>query len=356
MPLPNQSDLPVNLLAASFNDTSTTYKYYWLISIIQFVELETNRIRKKDLFARMIANAWYTINYFRISFGPQDKLQRAVEKLMHLEKLTIDADRELIFNTLIHSNNQNTTSHLNYFNSQVPHWFLSPWLRGSDKATIYRRSQSFDNKCLYALSSEEVTVNPDWIEYLQRNSAIIKDFCWWNLAIYLQKRNPNVPDIPSKLIKPAKRNGLIKQRKFWDIVFTELATKRQPVECIYTGQELTISNYAVEHFIPYAFVSHDLIWNLVPAQKAFNSSKSDKLPPMDRFFDPFFEMQQIAFNIVREKSPGNEILNDYLTIFPNLDDAANPNSKERFRDQLQPLVRIALNNGFEYFNGPIKQV
>ena len=33
-------------------------------------------------------------------------------------------------------------------------------------------------------------------------------------------------------------------------------------------------NFALDHFIPHAFVSHDLIWNLLPIEKRFNSIKS----------------------------------------------------------------------------------
>jgi hypothetical protein len=52
--------------------------------------------------------------------------------------------------------------------------------------------------------------------------------------LFLQSKNPNVPDIPNKLIKPAIRNGLNKQRKrFWDLVVGELGS----VNCIYTGEK-----------------------------------------------------------------------------------------------------------------------
>ena len=47
----------------------------------------------------------------------------------------------------------------------------------------------------------------------------------------------------------------------------------------------------MEHFIPYSFVSHDLIWNLIPADKKFNNSKSDKLPSLNKYFEPFFILQ-----------------------------------------------------------------
>jgi hypothetical protein len=162
--------------------------------------------------------------------------------------------------------------------------------------------------------------------------------------MYLQSKNPNVPDIPNKLIKSPVRKGLTEQRRnFWDIVLNELGS----VDCIYTNSKLTVGNYAVEHFIPYAFVSHDLIWNLIPADKSFNSSKSDKLPSLDHYFEPFYKLQQSAKEIIQYKFPKNKFLDDYLTIFPTLENEHF--NHQKFLDLLQPLVTIANNNGFEYY-------
>ena len=60
----------------------------------------------------------------------------------------------------------------------------------------------------------------------------------------------SVPGIPNKLIKIPVRKALTEQRKFWDIVIGELGG----VDCIYTNKRLIIGDYAVEHFLPYAFV------------------------------------------------------------------------------------------------------
>ncbi len=201
---------------------------------------------------------------------------------------------------------------------------------------------------LYALYDNHIEINPKWIEYLENNTKMLKDYCHWNLEIYLQAKNPNVPDIPNKIVKPATRSSLTKQRTlFWDIVVNELGS----VECIYTGKKLTIGNYAVEHFIPYNFVSHDLIWNLIPADKSFNSSKSDKLPPLDKYYNPFFTMQKTAIEIVRQKTPKNVFLEDYLTIFSDLDELNTLSinfTREKFKERIQPLITIASNNGFEF--------
>ena len=65
---------------------------------------------------------------------------------------------------------------------------------------IYFESQSFELKSLYALHQEFIEINPYWVDYLTRNVRVLKDFCFWNLALFLQSKNPNVPDIPNKLV------------------------------------------------------------------------------------------------------------------------------------------------------------
>ena len=349
MPLPKSNGLPVNLLAACFNSTSATYKYYWLLSILQGVEEGNLKISKRDLFSRMISNAWFTINYFHVSFGKQDLIQQAIEVINEIEKIPIDEKRQLVFQKLSLTKNRATEKQLWHFNKNVPHWFLSPWFSKTKNETdaqqakrIYYDSKHFNEKCLYALGDDSIEINPEWKNYLTDNARVLKDFCYWNLALFLQAKNPNVPDIPNKLIKPAQRSGLIKQRtQFWDLVVQELGS----VKCIYTGKNLTIGNYAVEHFIPYNFVSHDLIWNLIPADKSFNSSKSDKLPPLEKYFNSFFALQKTAVEIIKIQKPNSKLLEDYLTIFPDL----NMNfTQDKFRDRIQPLITIASNNGFEF--------
>jgi len=51
MEIPEQPDLPVHLLAACFNKTSATYKFYWFMAIINQVEMGKLAIAKRDLFA-----------------------------------------------------------------------------------------------------------------------------------------------------------------------------------------------------------------------------------------------------------------------------------------------------------------
>ncbi len=127
MQLPHSFGLPVNHLAASFNKTTATYKYYWLLSILQEVEYGNLNISKRSLFARMMSNAWYTINYFHVSFGKADIIQDTIKAINEIEKIPIDEKQEIIYNKLLISSNKKTQNLLWHFNKYVPHRFLSPW-------------------------------------------------------------------------------------------------------------------------------------------------------------------------------------------------------------------------------------
>lgn len=351
--LPFANNLPIQKLASSLGNTSATYKFYWLIGILELVEKGQTSIKKTDLFSRMIGNAWYPINYYHLSFGKQDLIQQSVEKILKIEGLAIDIKKTELISTLEKSGNSETIITLMHFDKNVPHWFLSPWFpkiegeKDSErKRRIYLSSQILKNDCMYALHDEKIVINPNWISYLKTNTRILKDFCFWNLTQFIQSRNPNVPDIPGKLIKPAIRSTLSKQRlKYWNIVFQELGT----INCIFTNNKLCIDNFALDHFIPHAFVSHDLIWNLIPIDKNFNSSKSDKLPSIDKYFDQFFHLQKAAFEIVHSKYPNSKLIEDYLTIFPILD-SINDFEYLRYKENMQPLISIAHNNGFSFLN------
>jgi hypothetical protein len=351
MNLPYSQNLPVPKLASAFGNTSATYKFYWLLSIIEMVEHGQLALSKRALFARMIANAWYTVNYFHVFFGKQDLIQQAVESLLKQEGIAIDVKKDLLLDVLENSALKTTQQTLDHFNKNVPHRFLSPWFTKEKGVTdityrkhIYISSQKFENDCMYTLHDNHIVINPKWTDYLKTNAKILKDFIYWNLTLFLQVRNPNVPDIANKLIRPPLRGSLNNQRKnYWDIVFKELGT----VNCIFTGKSLTISQYALDHFVPHAFVSHDLIWNLIPIDIHFNSIKSDKLPIMENHFQSFFEIQKTAFEIMKNHAPKNKLLEEYLGIFPDLT-SIHGFDYRRYKENIQPLVTIAHNNGFGY--------
>jgi hypothetical protein len=347
MQLPEDFRMDTGMLAGCFKNTSASYKFYWFLAILKETEQGKERIEKMSLFAHMIAHAWYTVNYAKVSFGASDKLQEAIQVLRELEGIPVDAKPERIHHVLTTSKNPRTKRELQHFDRNVPHWFLTPWIKSDSKREIYALSQNGYNDPPYALYDDFILLQPSWVAYFKRYSGLLRGFCYWHLTLFLQARNPNVPDVPNKLIRPEKRGSLLEhKRKFWDIVIREMGG----VHCIYTGKRLHVGDYAVEHFVPHAFVAHDQMWNLIPADPSFNSSKSDKLPPLDVYFDPFFGVQYSAVEIIRLSQPKNKFLDDYVQVFKSASI-----ERDAYRDTLVPLVTIAANNGFQYMQEHLKR-
>ncbi len=113
--------------------------------------------------------------------------------------------------------------------------------------------------------------------------AVVRGFAEQHFARYVQDRNPNVPGIVNKLSAPTARD-LRLARDFWEFVRDGFQEKRQPERFrnIYSGQPLT-GPFAIDHFLPWSFVAHDLLWNLAPVDAATNSSKGDTLPGLDTY-------------------------------------------------------------------------
>ena len=144
MQFPEDSMIDPGMLSGCFKNTTATYKFYWFLAILKETEQGHERIDKMSLFAHMIAHAWYTVNYSRVSFGALDNLQKAVEVLRELESIPVDANPDYVHNVLITSQNPATQRELWHFDRNVPHKFLSPWLGSGSKSGIYLRSQHGD--------------------------------------------------------------------------------------------------------------------------------------------------------------------------------------------------------------------
>jgi hypothetical protein len=340
MNLPLDKNISVSKLVSIFRSTSATYKFYWFWAILEAVESGKTTITKREIFARMISLSWYTVNYFKISFGKQDLIQCAVEQIKDLENLNIDSSQSYILSILLKTKNKQTLSHLNHFDKNVPHKFLSPWLGYGSKSEIYEESNEQFDSVPYRLKKDVIEVSKTWLTYFKIHSALLKTYCYWNLTLFLQSRNPNVPDIPNKINRPIQRGSLSTHKtRFWDLVINEIGA----INCIYTDKPLLKGGYAVEHFIPYQFVAHDLMWNLIPADSSFNSKKSDKLPKFDDYFDSFYEVQKMGFEVIKSKRPKNRFLEQYLPLFPD-----QKFERNKFEDHIRPMLNIAHNNGFQY--------
>lgn len=350
--IPQSNNLTTNCLGKVFSNTTATYKFFWFISIMQIHAKNDNpSISVWDIVIRMVANAWYPIHYFRLSFGKSDSLFDIVMELQRITQLPIDSNIDSIIKVLSERQGERQIKKLlNTLTLNVPYRFLHPWINTTDNREMVSRSQNMENNCLYSIHKENgkffIVLNQVWDTYLHSHFNILMDYAYWNLTLFLQVRNPNVPAIPNKLIRPEARNSLSKQHQYWDMVMSIGG----PIHCIYTNKELCPKDYSLDHFIPWSFVSHDLLWNLIPSDSSINSSKSNKLPDIDYYLPKLSLLQHRSLKLVLGAQKEPKILEDYISLGYTVRELAEMDDdsfRELYERTFKPINQIALNMGFE---------
>lgn len=361
-PLPHSAQLPVKYLASSFKEVTNSYKFYWFLSILAYLkETQSPTIPINQILARMIGGAWYPANYFLLSFGKQDRLGQLTLAIKPELNLNSNAQQAEIIQAIVTYLKSNTplAQEITSLGLYVPYRFLSPFfpneLRGQPdwkKNNLVKQlaEQNFTHNsapCLYRFSAQQdrIEIQPRWFDYLQEQLAIVTGFCLWHLHNYLQKHNPNVPNIATKLFQPEERD-LRESRLFWQDVFKVAGT----IRCIYSGAIMEKRAYSLDHFLPWRFVTHDLLWNIIPTPRNVNSAKSDRLPHFPSYFEPFARLQYDAFQAVATLQK-ERLLEDYTLLFKK--QSANEVRelpfevfKSTLHDTIAPQLQIARNMGF----------
>ncbi len=367
--LPYDNNLRINKLEKLLDEkvTVASYKLFWFDSILKEITKGNKEITFKRLACRMIATAWYPLVEFKLSFGVHDNLGQVVNKIKEKYKINKNPKEEDLINFLENIDDKEVEKDILNLCNMVPYRLLSPFydseLKGLDKSKKNKKIIDLSNEdegSLYKIdtinhSEKKIIVNDLWAKYIESNYRILYGWIRYKLICFLQKRNPNVPAIPFKLEAPVHRN-LKSPTEYWKLVSKEIGVKD-----IYTGQMMNEENFekygvmSIDHFIPWSFVLHDELWNLIPTFKNINSRKSDNLPDLDMYFNDFCELQFKSFDFMRKNEKGRKILEDYNNI--NLDMRFNketklyePIKKEIFissiEQTIKPLYQIAYNQGF----------
>lgn len=247
--------------------------------------------------------------------------------------------------------------------SLVPTRFLSPWfateLRGVDGHVRTRRiqelaaqSQLSSNPSPYFFervgSDTIIHVNESWTAFFHENFEVIRSFVFFHLCRYLQARNPNVPGIVNKLTAPLMRD-LGPARTYWRAVRSEFNRMGEgPLfHDIYSGEPLD-NLFSVDHFLPWSFVAHDLIWNLTPVTAMTNSKKSDFLPKLELYLPKLSRLHRESLCAMKEKP---KLLEDYANLLRadinGIISMPDDRFHKRYRDSIEPQLQIAQNQGFQ---------
>lgn len=341
-----------------------SYKMYWLLAILDEVQEGNIEIEFRKLITRMIAYAWYPISKFRLYFGAWDNLGKVVNYISDTYNLKPNINKSKLIDFIYNSDDKELNKMIKNLTYNVPHKFLSPFYDGISKEPPLKTVMvlSKENKGwiyeIYRNSDEEncIRVREGWDDYLKYNYKMIQGWVYYKLVCFLQKRNPNVPGIAMKLEAPLNRK-LTTQTKIWSSII-----ERKNIIDLYTGLPFTKENYkehgnlSMDHFIPWSFVLHDQMWNLVPTFKNINSQKSDNLFNYEDYIEGLAKLQYDAFCFVVDEKRENEI-EEYRGILrvPDAvafkDEGSYEEFFKRYKDGTCPIYNIAANQGFKVVNG-----
>ncbi|HOJ11805.1 MAG TPA: HNH endonuclease domain-containing protein [Clostridiales bacterium] len=363
--LPQDYTVDVRILEQllEYEYLTTSYKIFWFSGMFKEIVRGNRQISFRRVVCRMIATAWYPLLQYHLNFGVSDKLNEIVAMIYKKYGISSDVKEEELLLFLDNMEDKEIEQKIIEFYRYVPYRLISPFysevlagLKDAEKNKVILDLSHSSPKALYQIimPDKAILVNENWFEYIYRNQNIVAGWLNYKMIYYLQKKNPNVPAIPFKLSPPYQRD-LNAAQKYWSEVMKHIG-----INDIYTNKPLTSDNFeqyggiSIDHFIPWSFVLHDELWNLVPTFRNINSSKSNKLPKVDLYIDRFCDIQYSAFNIIRKNKAFRNYLEDYLTINKKLDLNSllyNNISKHEFSDSIKsniiPLFQIAYNQGYD---------
>ena len=362
MELPESNDVDVARLSACFKQKTLAYKFYWFLAILDAVKHNRGDIISyEDIALHMFVTVWYPLDFYKLSFGKKDGFDRIRSYVS--ERATIDNSRNAlpVFSQLTKQLSEAEMKNINIMAKKeliryVPYHFLTPFLKGLiEKESEYSRIAEITNQCfethshqvIYRIINGSIELNPKWVAYLRKHLFILEGFTKWNLVQFLQKNNPNIAAISEKMEKSVAGRDFKQAKPFWSKYLASLPE----LTCIYSGQIITEENISLDHYIPFSYVAHDQIWNLIPTTPVVNSAKNNRLPNNNLYFDRFAQLQYNAFQF-HANNGHDKLLEDYSILFRESTNTIQHTSFLWFSEQLrlavEPQLQTARNMGFAF--------
>lgn len=297
------------------------YKFFWLEAILKLIAQNKIVFCFENVIDEMILNAWRMVTHYHLRLGhtvngnAENFLEHAIRILYECSKEEIgnktpSRDRLMLFIRKYQEELREDKLHLTDY---VPYRLIKPFVEKEGKEFIDRKNYGrfiaylnvftkINNDFFYDITDADnplnrrIRLNEEWVNFIIQNYAIIMGWLRFNKALFIQDRNPGVPGVMYKVAPEMeeKHKSLKNARELW-IATVEVTGK--PLYEIYTGHELSIDEFDLDHFVPRSFVSNDELWNLTPMAKNLNSSKNNRLPEKT-FIKDFVEYNYYLYRLI----------------------------------------------------------
>lgn len=217
--LPPSGNLDISALSGLFEQTTNSYKYLFLLSIVDILSerqfVVSSPIDLQKITSEMLVNAWYPYVYFKLSFGLQDLIAEQLDGLNLLisqppSRFTI-LDKDQLRQML---RGQSLDEAIKALMRYVPYRLIRPFfekeLRGIKDYKVNQRITELSQECFasrkplycFADDGKSIILHPEWGLYIKNNYATVRDWAFWEWVEYMQRCNPNISDVASKLFPP----------------------------------------------------------------------------------------------------------------------------------------------------------
>ena len=216
MNLPYSEKLNIAALSRLFDNKSECYKLFWFQVIVRKVCADETELFYEALIDEMIADAWYMVTEYHLNLGPRDTLEKVVDHIYKTTGMLPSVKRQDILKWLERCDDPVVIKCKRDLTLNVPYRLQAPFYAGfrtetwncGTKELAMRINQQ--RRLMYYFDSitglqTRIFIDPDWSVYLKENQEILRGWIQYNMILYLQRRNPNVPGISDKLYPPQER-------------------------------------------------------------------------------------------------------------------------------------------------------
>ena len=186
--LPKDNVVNVEYLYKTLDNMTTSYKLFFIKSIIDEIKNNNYEIEFKIIVARMIENSWYMINEYDLNFGKMDRLNFLINNLFTIDELKDKYTKDSLFKYILKRIDNET---VDYLMKYVVYRVIRPTfendlinikkdaeqqkkimeLSENSSLSIYR----VDNK------NKKIIINQKWFEYIKNNEKDIDQWIWYNI-------------------------------------------------------------------------------------------------------------------------------------------------------------------------------
>lgn len=193
--LPKDNVINVEYLYKALDNMTTSYKLFFIKSIIDEIKNNNYEIEFKIIVARMIENSWYMINEYDLNFGKMDRLNFLINNLFTIDELKDKYTKDSLFKYILKRIDNET---VDYLMKYVVYRVIRPTFENDlinikkdaeQQKKIMELSEN-SNLSIYRVDNKnkKIIINQKWFEYIKNNEKDIDQWIWYNILEFAIKK------------------------------------------------------------------------------------------------------------------------------------------------------------------------